>query len=97
MSMDVRAARGTPRYKRARRRFLAQNPLCAQCRADGITVAATELDHIKPAHTHPDLFWDRTNWQGLCRACHEAKTAAENRRYVDAGWLARLRELYGSD
>lgn len=25
------------------------------------------------------LFWDRTNWQSLCKPCHDRKTMTENR------------------
>ena len=96
MGVD-RTQRSTSRYKKARRTFMRRNPLCAECKRQGITVAANELDHIKPVHVHPELFWDRTNWQPLCRPCHEAKTLSENRKHHDKDWLARLKEVYGSD
>jgi hypothetical protein len=27
------------------------------------------------------LFWDRDNWQPLCKQCHDKKTAREDRNY----------------
>jgi 5-methylcytosine-specific restriction protein A len=27
----------------------------------------------------PVLFWDERDWQGLCKRCHDAKTAREGR------------------
>ncbi|WP_456243258.1 HNH endonuclease [Thermacetogenium phaeum] len=27
------------------------------------------------------LFWDESNWQALCKPCHDSKTARE-----DGGW-----------
>lgn len=30
------------------------------------------------------LFWDRTNWQGLCKQCHSRKTAAEDGGFGNA-------------
>lgn len=49
-----------------------------------MTVAASEVDHIKPLKTHPELAMDRSNLQALCRNCHEKKTARENNRFVGA-------------
>ena len=93
---DVRAWRSTKRYRTLRRRFMAKNPTCAMCEKQGLTVAAKELDHIIPASDRPDLFWDTDNMQALCVDCHMAKTAAENKDQ-DPEWLARFRDLYGSD
>jgi 5-methylcytosine-specific restriction protein A len=30
------------------------------------------------------LFWDRSNWQGLCHPCHSAKTATEDGGFGNA-------------
>lgn len=27
------------------------------------------------------MFWDTSNWQGMCEACHNAKTAREDGRW----------------
>jgi len=54
--------------------------------------AATEVDHIKPHKlkqaidggdpvaiaTAQSLFWNRRNWQGLCKTHHSRKTASED-------------------
>ena len=72
-----RRYRSSQRYQKARRTFLARNPLCAQHRRKGQTVLAEELDHIVPVHKAPERFWDRTNWQPLCKPCHDAKTTLE--------------------
>lgn len=85
MPFDQRAERNTPRYKRARKRFLRENPLCAECERQGVIRPADELDHIIPIAERPDLFWDFDgNIQGLCRPHHESKTARENRRMTEA-------------
>jgi 5-methylcytosine-specific restriction protein A len=42
-------------------------------------VPATVVDHIVPHRGDPVLFWDEANWQGLCKLCHDAKTAREGR------------------
>lgn len=38
---------------------------------------AQHVDHIIPHRGDLRLFWDRTNWQGLCVGCHNRKTAQE--------------------
>jgi 5-methylcytosine-specific restriction protein A len=55
-----------PRWRRARAAFLAQNPLCASCKADGRLVPATVVDHVVPHGGDERLFWDEGNWKGLC-------------------------------
>ncbi|MGN8738508.1 HNH endonuclease signature motif containing protein [Bilifractor sp. HCP3S3_D3] len=35
---------------------------------------ATVVDHIVPHRGDPKLFWDRSNWQALCKRCHDKKT-----------------------
>lgn len=53
----------------------AENVLCVECKRQGKTVAATQLDHIKPRKLHPELAFAVENLQGLCGKCHTAKTA----------------------
>ena len=63
----------TQRWKRERRAFLARNPLCRMCQAQGRTSLATVVDHITPHKGDPALFWDsENNWQGLCPTDHSA-------------------------
>ena len=74
-----------PLYKTTRWMLLAnlvfreQNRLCATCNIH----ACKDCDHIVPAKRYVaehngDMarFWDRSNLQGLCKACHTAKTRA---------------------
>jgi 5-methylcytosine-specific restriction protein A len=63
-------------WQQARSRFLADKPLCVDCRAEGRYGVATEVDHIIPHRGNQKLFWDsERNWQGLCKTHHSAKTA----------------------
>ena len=59
------------RWERARARFLARHPLCTFCEAMGYIVAATVVDHIIPHKGDMTLFWDESNWQPLCKLCHD--------------------------
>jgi 5-methylcytosine-specific restriction protein A len=59
-----------------RRRHLQQQPLCVECKKNGRTSAATQIDHVIP-------LWnggadDECNRQGLCDACHDKKTSIES-------------------
>ena len=68
----------TARWQRARRTFLAQHPLCAECERQGRLTGATVVDHVIPHKGDMVLFWDSENWQSLCKTCHDVKTAKED-------------------
>lgn len=45
----------------------------------GKLTEAKHVDHILPVSGRDDpLFWDVSNHQPLCHACHSQKTAKEN-------------------
>ena len=67
----------TAQWQKARRLFLRDEPLCRECAKKGWVVAATVVDHIVPHEGDPFWFWDRDNWQPLCKRCHDRKTATE--------------------
>ena len=64
------------RWHKAHSRFLKQHPLCAFCQAEGKIVLATVVDHIIPHRGDQRLFWDQTNWEALCKECHDKKTGS---------------------
>ena len=79
---EVRAAskRGyDSRWQKASRAYLQAYPLCVSCMKRGRYTRATVVDHIVPHRGDPKLFWDRTNWQSLCKQCHDRKTMTEDR------------------
>ena len=57
-------------WRKARASFLRRHPLCVMCQAEGLTVAATVVDHINPHRGDQRLFWDSSNWQPLCTTHH---------------------------
>ncbi|MFV0420598.1 HNH endonuclease [Oleidesulfovibrio sp.] len=63
------------KWREARKGFLRSNPLCASCLHTDRAVPATVVDHITPHKGDKALFWDRKNWQPLCKRCHDLKTA----------------------
>ena len=62
------------RWRKARKTFLEQHPLCAECQRNGRLTPATVVDHIVPHRGDMRLFWDEKNWQPLCKSCHDEKT-----------------------
>lgn len=60
---------------RERAQVLREEPLCRSCLERGISRASVVVDHIRP------LAWGgtdtRANKQGLCKPCHDKKSAAE--------------------
>jgi 5-methylcytosine-specific restriction protein A len=73
------AKRGyTYAWDKARRMYLSRYPWCAECARQGRQQLAAVVDHIQPHKGDQRLFWDRSNWQSLCKSCHSAKTARED-------------------
>lgn len=70
------------RWKKARATYLNNNPLCAMCKRHGHVTAATVVDHIEPHRGDQALFWNKANWQPLCKRCHDStKQRIEKRGY----------------
>lgn len=86
----------TAAWQRARVGWLRQHPLCVMHEERGEVEAANVVDHkvpprFKEAMDSGDegriarakqLFWDTNNWQSLCKACHDRKTAREDSRFA---------------
>ena len=66
-------SRSSVRFRKALRYVLLRHPVCAMCKREPAII----LDHIVPHRGQPRLYWERTNWQGLCVHCHGVKTATE--------------------
>ena len=71
------------RWRRESKMFLRGHPWCEDPydMHPGVTKLATLVDHIIPHRDNRSLFWDRSNWQGLCDECHRWKTAQDVRAY----------------
>ena len=66
------------RWRKASKDFLTHHPLCVKCREEGKFVKATVVDHVIPHRGDQKLFWDRANWQPLCKKHHDRKTGSED-------------------
>lgn len=62
---------GTAQWIKGRAWFLRNNPLCVFCEEEGRAEPATVVDHIKPHKGDKTLFYDVSNWQGLCAPHHD--------------------------
>jgi len=68
------------RWAALRRQVLADQPLCEQCLSEGLTVAATDVDHITPKpQDQKAADVGRHELQSLCHACHSKKTNRDKR------------------
>lgn len=59
------------KWQKAREAYLKLHPLCVDHKRRGHIVPATVVDHVIPHRGDLKLFWDRNNWQSLCKPCHD--------------------------
>lgn len=79
------------RWRKERGQFLVLNRFCKFCRDEGKRTHATVVDHIIPHRGDEQIFWDKSNWQPLCKQHHDGdKAVIEARGYSDRigvdGW-----------
>lgn len=79
----------TARWQAARAAQLARVPCCEACAARNEVTPATVCDHRQPVRLGGD-FWNSSNYQSLCRPCHQAKSAAERTQEAGAPPATRL-------
>lgn len=60
-------------WRKLRAAFLAQGPLCVDCRKQGRITEAKHVHHVLPRKTHPHLALDWDNLEALCVKCHNAR------------------------
>lgn len=64
-------------WRKYRKEFLLQHPLCEDCLSKKILRTATVVDHIVAHKGNEFLFWNTENHQALCKQCHDMKTMQE--------------------
>ena len=65
-------------WRKASKEFLQHHPLCVMCRKEEKFIKATVVAHIIPHMEEPELFWNWTNWQPLCKKHHDQETMRED-------------------
>lgn len=78
------------RWQKARASYLNKHPLCVMCLKAGRTTPATVVDHIKPHRGDSKLFWDSSNWQALCKHCHDSE-----KQFIEKNGFSRV--YFGED
>lgn len=71
------------KWQQARLVHLQHHPLCIYCERAGRVTEATVVDHVVPHRGDEALFWDRSNWQSLCKPCHDSTKRREELLAVD--------------
>ena len=75
---EARAFYGSQLWRRTAAAFLQTHRLCVSCEKAGRLVVATVCDHVIPREQCSDPL-DPENFQALCDACHNRKTAEEQK------------------
>lgn len=72
------------KWRKLSQQYLRKHPLCVRCLASGRYTKATVTDHIISHRNRAALMWDESNFQALCKPCHDKKTWTEdkNREYT---------------
>jgi 5-methylcytosine-specific restriction protein A len=58
-------------WQRNSKQFLKENPLCDECYKHKRLTPATVVHHIIDHKGNDELFWNKDNWQALCKVCHD--------------------------
>ena len=66
-------------WQRVRDRFIADHPLCQQCKAHGAVTPAQEVHHVVPLSQGGTN--EEANLMALCTSCHSGITAREGGRW----------------
>ena len=59
-------------WQKIRAQYLEAHPLCVMCYKDNKLTPATVVDHIVPHKGNKQLFYDESNFQALCKHCHDS-------------------------
>ncbi len=73
------------RWRKARDVYLKANPLCVMCLDQNKVEAATVVNHIKPHKGDQVLFWDKSNWQAVCKLHHDSAIQKQEKRNTIIG------------
>ncbi len=65
-------------FKAQRKTYLDKYRYCRIC-DDFVLREERSIDHIIPMWRYDGEYWDKRNWQMLCKPCHTKKTKIEGR------------------
>jgi 5-methylcytosine-specific restriction enzyme A len=64
----------TAAWRFTRQRVLARDPICKMCER----ALSTVVHHVVDASRYIGSFFDESNLQGLCKPCHDRRTAEDH-------------------
>ena len=64
------------KWRKFRRLYIVDNPLCEECKRNGKVTEGKDIDHITPIRFGGEPF-DFDNLQTLCKTCHNKKSGRE--------------------
>ncbi len=64
-------------WRKFRKEYLLNYPLCVMCQAKGKKVLATVVDHIRPRTPQSPLICSVDNLRSLCTSCHNKHTRGQ--------------------
>ena len=70
----------TTKWRKYRKSFLKDNPLCVECRKVDKIKAAKVVGHIIPVSQQPELFWDTNNHKALCTSCNNRQSIKDRQK-----------------
>lgn len=76
------------KWRRISEGYLKKNNLCAHCKARGIYAPSELVDHIIELEDNWDLRYTSSNFQPLCRSCHNRKTAKARKERLNGKTLS---------
>jgi 5-methylcytosine-specific restriction protein A len=79
---ELRAFYDSPEWRSLRAAHLELHPACEDCEASGRATPATQVDHVLPLRSRPELALEPSNLRSLCKACHSSKTLIDRHRGV---------------
>jgi len=84
-------------WKDNRKAHLAEYPLCAECQKAGRVTAARVVHHLKPHKGDERVFRDRSQWESLCKSCHDKHTAEEDGGFGNKAGVKKVSSACGAD
>lgn len=66
-SIQYKYLYNTNRWKTSAKKFIYHNPICTYCGR-----MATVVNHKVPHRGNEALFWDKANWESVCKPCHDS-------------------------
>jgi len=64
------------KWRKYRLQFLKEHPLCVMCEQQSLTEPATVVHHKQPHRGNVEIFWRRSNHEGLCKLHHDSTEQA---------------------